>query len=107
MTVAAPPAGVLYSRMAPLGPVIYGSLRLVAHPAKQEVTRKMDLGLQGKKAIVTGGTRGIGRAIADLLAAEGCDVAICARNREAVKETAATLARAAGNACRLDVDGAD
>jgi len=52
----------------------------------------MDLALHGKKAIVTGGTRGIGRAIASLLAAEGCDVAICARHKEAVDETVATLA---------------
>jgi 3-oxoacyl-[acyl-carrier protein] reductase len=51
----------------------------------------MDLGLKGKKAIVTGGTRGIGRAIAMLLAAEGCDVAICARNREALDRTVAQL----------------
>jgi 3-oxoacyl-[acyl-carrier protein] reductase len=41
----------------------------------------MDLGLRGKKAIVTGGTRGIGRAIAELLSDEGCDIAICARNQ--------------------------
>ena len=52
----------------------------------------MDLGLKRKKAIVTGGTRGIGRAIAALLAAEGCDVAICARHKEAVDETVAALA---------------
>ena len=56
---------------------------------------EMDLGLKGKKAIVTGGTRGIGRAIASLLAAEGCDVAICARHKDAVEETVAALARAA------------
>ena len=51
----------------------------------------MDLGLKGKKAVVTGATRGIGRAIAETLAAEGCDVAICARNAEQVAETVAAL----------------
>jgi 3-oxoacyl-[acyl-carrier protein] reductase len=45
----------------------------------------MDLGLRGKRAIVTGGTRGIGRAIADILAEEGCDVGICARDPGAVE----------------------
>jgi 3-oxoacyl-[acyl-carrier protein] reductase len=45
----------------------------------------MDLGLEGKKAIVTGGSRGLGRAIADTLADEGVDVAICARNAESLE----------------------
>lgn len=40
----------------------------------------MDLGLSGRKAIVTGGTRGIGRHAAELLAEEGCDIGICARD---------------------------
>lgn len=53
----------------------------------------MDLGLRGKKAAVTGGTRGIGRAIVDLLADEGCDVALCARTRGAVDEAVAALAK--------------
>ena len=44
----------------------------------------MDLQLIGKRALVTGATRGIGRAIADGLLAEGCSVAICARDVAAV-----------------------
>jgi 3-oxoacyl-[acyl-carrier protein] reductase len=51
----------------------------------------MDLGLRGRKAIVTGGSRGIGRAITELLVAEGADVAICARGKEAVDQTVAEL----------------
>jgi 3-oxoacyl-[acyl-carrier protein] reductase len=64
----------------------------------------MDLGLRGKRAIVTGGTRGIGLAIAKLLAAEGCDIAICARNRAAVDETVAGLARSGVRAFGGSVD---
>jgi 3-oxoacyl-[acyl-carrier protein] reductase len=67
----------------------------------------MELGLRGKKAIVTGGTRGIGRAISTLLAAEGCDVAICARSRGPVDETVAALARSGVRATGGAVDVAD
>src|SRR2546421_9635559 len=42
----------------------------------------MDLGLRGKKAIVTGATRGIGRAIVELLAQEGVDVGLCSRTED-------------------------
>ena len=52
----------------------------------------MDLGLAGKKAIVTGGSRGIGRAICELLAEEGCDVALCARGEAGVEEAVTALA---------------
>lgn len=51
----------------------------------------MDLNLKGKNAVILGGTRGIGRAIADTLAEEGANVAICARNAEQIAEAVAAL----------------
>jgi 3-oxoacyl-[acyl-carrier protein] reductase len=51
----------------------------------------MDLGLKGCRALVTGGTKGIGGAIADLLAEEGASVALCARNAAEVAAKVAAL----------------
>lgn len=47
----------------------------------------MDLQLKGKNAIVTGGSKGIGKSIALNLAEEGVNVAICARGEDALKKT--------------------
>jgi 3-oxoacyl-[acyl-carrier protein] reductase len=67
----------------------------------------MDLGLAGMKALVTGGTKGIGRAVAEHLAAEGADVAICARNAEEVAQTATALSAAGVRATGRALDVAD
>lgn len=56
----------------------------------------MDLGLRGKTALVTGGSKGIGRAVARTLAAEGARVAICSRDAGALKGAAADIERATG-----------
>jgi 3-oxoacyl-[acyl-carrier protein] reductase len=51
----------------------------------------MDLQLSGRKALVTGASRGIGRAIAIELAREGCDLALCARGAEPLEALAKEL----------------
>jgi NAD(P)-dependent dehydrogenase (short-subunit alcohol dehydrogenase family) len=51
----------------------------------------MDLGLKGKNALVTGGSKGIGRAIADMFASEGANVAICARQQEQIDKVVTAL----------------
>lgn len=56
----------------------------------------MDLGLKGKKVILTGGSRGLGRAALELFADEGADIAFFSRSAEQVEETRKSLAARGG-----------
>jgi 3-oxoacyl-[acyl-carrier protein] reductase len=56
----------------------------------------MDLGIKGRSAIVTGGSRGIGRETARQFLEEGVRVTICGRNKETLEQTRAELAKATG-----------
>jgi 3-oxoacyl-[acyl-carrier protein] reductase len=67
----------------------------------------MDLGLKGLRAIVTGGSKGIGRRCADIFAEEGAHVAICARNTAEVEATVASLRAKGVTAYGEAVDVAD
>ena len=67
----------------------------------------MDLGLKGLNAIVTGGSKGIGRRVADILADEGANVAICARNASEVAAAVAALEAKGVSAYGASVDVAD
>lgn len=56
----------------------------------------MELGLKGSKVILTGGSRGIGRAALEIFAAEGCDIAFFSRNQEQLDDCAAALKKHGG-----------
>lgn len=64
----------------------------------------MDLGLKGRAAIVTGGSKGIGRATVLTLAREGAQVVVAARGQAAIDETVAEIARAGGHAAGFAAD---
>lgn len=64
----------------------------------------MDLGIKGKYALVTGGTHGIGFAIARALAKEGCNVAVCARNQERITQTLTELQKIGVDAIGVQAD---
>jgi 3-oxoacyl-[acyl-carrier protein] reductase len=67
----------------------------------------VELGLKGKVAIVTGASRGIGRSIALGLAAEGCQLGICARGVERLEETANEARAHGAEVLALAVDATD
>ena len=69
----------------------------------------MDLGIEGKRALVTAASKGLGRAAAAALVSEGCRVGICARGEEALRETERALGKLGGDvlATVADVTAAD
>jgi 3-oxoacyl-[acyl-carrier protein] reductase len=67
----------------------------------------MDIGLTGMRALVTGGSRGIGRAIAQTLATAGAQVALCARGADGVKAAVAAIEAAGGQAWGQAIDVRD
>ncbi len=64
----------------------------------------MELGLKGKVAVITGGTQGIGRAAAIMLAHEGVKVAVCARGKERLDELAAEVKAVGGELLAVQAD---
>lgn len=67
----------------------------------------MELGIRGKNAIITGGSQGIGLGIAQVLADEGANVAICARSADRVAQAVETLAAKGVRATGASVDVTD
>ena len=70
----------------------------------------MDLGLRDKVALIAAGSRGLGRAVAEELAAEGASLILCAREPQTLAETAASIADSSGAhvlAVRADVTAVD
>src|ERR1700736_1148704 len=74
------------------------------HQAESLTEATMDLGSKDKSVLVTGGSKGIGLAIAELFAAEGANVAICARNAYQVDGVVKSIATTGGKAWGRAID---
>ena len=75
--------------------------------AESDLFRKeptVELGLEGKVALVTGGSKGVGRGVSDALVAEGCHVSICSRNGEEVRRAAGELEEIGAAGVRVVAD---
>jgi 3-oxoacyl-[acyl-carrier protein] reductase len=87
---------------------VFGAARRRQFSSRIAATvRGMDLGLAGKRALVTGGSRGIGRAITERLIAEGAQVAISARGAEGLETALAELRASGGTVTGQAFDVAD
>jgi 3-oxoacyl-[acyl-carrier protein] reductase len=75
---------------------IIGAQKRAAVRRANEKETAVNLGMTGKKAIVTGASEGIGKAITRAFAQEGVDVAICARRKDPLEKTAAEIAKETG-----------
>jgi 3-oxoacyl-[acyl-carrier protein] reductase len=64
----------------------------------------MDFGIAGKVALVSGGSKGVGRQLAGILAKEGCQIIVAARGQEAIDETVEALRQAGGRATGVAAD---
>src|SRR5216683_2981719 len=98
-----------HSRAPATGPRCKSTTRPAARQqaAASSTEATMDLGLKGKNVLVTGGSKGIGLAVAELFADEGANVAICARNAEEVDKVVKALAEKHVKAWGKALDVAD
>src|SRR6185369_3055786 len=88
-------------------PPVSGTLRWWPGCSGKAKGGAMDLKLKGRRAILAGATKGIGRAAAEALADEGCNIALCARDAARLEGTLAALRAKGVNAIGSSVDLTD